>query len=147
WRDIIRESLVDERSREMHETISDRVYLLTAVPVPDLGYVNIYGRDVTQERRKTALIEHMALHDDLTNLPNRVKLRDHLSTVIGNALAAPASLHVLGLDGIDSIHALFGHSVSDRVLVEVGRRLSRMVKRDGLVAALGGSEFAVVVHN
>jgi diguanylate cyclase (GGDEF)-like protein len=148
WQEAVREALEAGRPRAHELGAGDTVFVLTVVPLRDLGYVNVYGQDVTQDRRKAALIEHMALHDDLTGLPNRAGLRLRLDDLVArphNQAGTPA-LVLLDVDGLEPIRALFGHPVSDQLLVEVGRRLDTLVGAGGMVAALGASHFAVLLE-
>jgi len=146
WRDVVLDALTAGRPRGLELAVADAVFMLTVVPLADLGYVNVYGQDISQDRRKTALIEHMALHDDLTGLPNRAGLRQRLEAVILRPPAdADAALVLLDVDGLEPIRALFGHPVSDQLLIEAGRRLDALIGRDGMVAALGGNHFAILL--
>ena len=148
WQQLVGEAL-DSGAPRAHELgIDETVFVLTVVPMPDLGYVNVYGQDVTQERRKTALIEHMALHDDLTGLPNRAALRRRLDGVLARApmTAGAPALVLVDVDGLEPIRALFGHQVSDQLLVEVARRIDTAVGFNDLVAALGANQFALVLE-
>ncbi|PPK98065.1 diguanylate cyclase (GGDEF)-like protein [Kineococcus xinjiangensis] len=89
-------------------------------------------------------VRHMALHDALTGLPNRVLLRERVE----EALALPArscALLLLDLDGFKDVNDALGHAVGDHVLQQVARRLSTVVGERGTLARLGGDEFAVLI--
>jgi diguanylate cyclase (GGDEF)-like protein/PAS domain S-box-containing protein len=98
--------------------------------------------DVTERRRTEAKITHMARHDALTNLPNRVQFRDDLAL----ALARGERLTVLflDLDRFKSVNDTLGHSVGDVLLCAVTERLQRVVRGVDTVARLGGDEFAIL---
>jgi diguanylate cyclase (GGDEF)-like protein len=149
WRTVVREALEAGSPRALELGVDGAVFMLTVVPLADLGYVNVYAQDVTQERRKTAQIEHMALHDDLTGLPNRAALRQQLDGVIARppAAAGAAALILLDIDGLEPIRALFGHPVSDQLLVEAGRRLDALIGSTGMVATLGANHFAILLES
>jgi diguanylate cyclase len=94
-----------------------------------------------------ARLEHMAYHDSLTDLPNRVLLHDRLQQAI---LAAqrdrePLSLLVLDLDGFKAINDSLGHHAGDRALQEVAVRLQARLRDVDTVARLGGDEFALLL--
>jgi diguanylate cyclase (GGDEF)-like protein len=143
WQAVVRGALEAGAPRALELGVDDFVFMLTIVPLTDLGYVNVYGQDVTQERRTTAQIEHMALHDDLTGLPNRAALRRWLDGAIARRTAA--TLILLDIDGLEPIRALFGHPLSEQLLVEAGRRLDALIGSTGKVAALGANHFAILL--
>jgi diguanylate cyclase (GGDEF)-like protein/PAS domain S-box-containing protein len=104
-------------------------------------------RDVTDRRALQAELEHKALHDDLTGLPNRGLLRAHLDELLalqrrdGGELA----LLMLDLDRFKEINDTYGHAAGDVVLQATGKRLRETLRESDLVARLGGDEFAVVL--
>jgi diguanylate cyclase (GGDEF)-like protein len=148
WQAVVRGALEAGSPRALELGVDHAVFMLTVVPLSELGYANVYGQDVTQERRKTAQIEHMALHDDLTGLPNRAALRQRLDRTIARppADAGAAALILLDVDGLEPIRALFGHPVSDQLLIEAGRRLDALIGPSGMVAALGTNHFAILLE-
>ncbi len=105
--------------------------------------------NLTEKRLAETLIEHMAQHDSLTNLPNRA----HLLTLLEQALAETESptrrqlaVLVLNLDRFKQVNEAHGHALGDQVLFEVARRLRDEAPRSALVARLAGNEFAVVLR-
>ncbi|MBX7193012.1 MAG: EAL domain-containing protein [Sandaracinaceae bacterium] len=99
--------------------------------------------DETERKEVERRLRYEAFHDRMTGLPNRALFLDRL----GQALLRDATGHVVvvGLDRLRSINEAFGHSVGDRVVVEVARRLVAAVGRGDTVARIGGDEFAVLV--
>ncbi len=99
----------------------------------------------TSERlRAEARISHMAHHDMLTGLPNRVRLQADLERTLAERQAdAPVAVFCLDLDRFKSINDTLGHPVGDGLLTQVGERL-RACAEGATVARLGGDEFAVV---
>jgi len=104
-------------------------------------------RDVTERHRLQEELEHRALHDELTGLPNRALLRAHLKELLalqrrdGGQLA----LLMLDLDRFKEINDTFGHAAGDVVLQTAGERLRGALRESDLVARLGGDEFAVIL--
>jgi diguanylate cyclase (GGDEF)-like protein len=93
-------------------------------------------------------LEHAALHDPLTGLPNRSLLHDRLTSAVLRAAQAGTEVVVLfcDLDGFKRVNDTEGHAVGDAVLVEVASRLRRVVRGPDTVARVGGDEFVVVVE-
>jgi diguanylate cyclase (GGDEF)-like protein len=145
WQAIVRGALESGSACSLESTFGDGVYAVTIVPLADLGYANLYAQDITESRQKAALIEHMAHHDDLTGLPNRAGLRERLKAATGRAAGA-AALIVLDVNGLEPIRALFGHLISDRLLIDAARRIRETVGAAGVAAKLGGDQFAVLVE-
>jgi diguanylate cyclase (GGDEF)-like protein len=101
--------------------------------------------DITEWLAAQEKISHMARHDALTNLPNRVLFHEQLEQ--GLRLAKPGdqlAVLCLDLDHFKDINDSLGHPIGDALLKEVGRRLAACVGENDTVARLGGDEFAVV---
>ena len=92
-------------------------------------------------------LRHLATHDALTGLPNRVLLDDRLAQAIAHADrdAQPFAVLMLDLDRFKLINDSFGHRSGDMVLNEVARRLQALVRSIDTVARVGGDEFVLVV--
>jgi diguanylate cyclase len=93
-------------------------------------------------------LRHLATHDALTGLPNRVLLDDRLAQAIAHADRdrQQFAVLVLDLDRFKQVNDSFGHRAGDELLSEVGRRLSGLVRTIDTVARLGGDEFVLVVN-
>ncbi len=98
--------------------------------------------DVTEQRRAERRIAHMAHHDALTGLPNRVLFHERLAALV--AERAPAGLLCLDLDHFKLVNDTLGHPAGDALLRQVAERLRACLGGHGLVARLGGDEFAVL---
>jgi diguanylate cyclase (GGDEF)-like protein/PAS domain S-box-containing protein len=115
-------------------------------PEANLQY-GIVVRDITVRKREAERVRKLAEYDTLTNVANRHKLNDYLSTALSASEARPRlALIAIDLNGFKEINDTFGHGVGDKVLVFVAETLSRLVGASGLIARLGGDEFAVVLH-
>lgn len=121
-----------------------RTIAVTRSPVEGGGWVGTF-EDVTEQRRSMARLAHMAHHDALTGLPNRVLFREHLERALIRARRG-GGLAVLcvDLDRFKSVNDTLGHPVGDALLRAVSERLRKCVRESDLVARLGGDEFAVV---
>jgi diguanylate cyclase (GGDEF)-like protein/hemerythrin-like metal-binding protein/PAS domain S-box-containing protein len=110
------------------------------------NYVAVFS-DITQlitTRHKT---DHVASHDALTGLPNRLLLADRLKVSASHAVRNGDFLAVcfLDLDGFKDVNDRLGHAAGDEVLREVAHRLQNIVRGDDTVARLGGDEFVLLL--
>jgi diguanylate cyclase (GGDEF)-like protein len=154
WRDTVLEVLREEASRQ--QTPRD---VLTAAQRAvrsscDAGLVQVarafdtrlsdLARDLTAERE--ALL-HMALHDPLTGLPNRVLLYDRIGQAVSAARRSGRSFAVLevDLDGFKNVNDSFGHGFGDVVLQWTAMRLTDAMRESDTIARLGGDEFLVLM--
>jgi len=98
---------------------------------------------------KNRELQRVALHDTLTDLPNRALFNDRLQYSIARAMRDKQQFAVLlmDLDRFKEINDVQGHLIGDRVLREVAHRLSATLENLGTVARLGGDEFAIILHN
>lgn len=103
--------------------------------------------DVTERVAQQRALEHQALHDGLTGLPNRVLLRDRLQQAIlnGQREGEGVALLLMDLDRFKDVNDTFGHHHGDALLKVVGARLATVLRSSDTVARLGGDEFAVVL--
>ena len=104
------------------------------------------AQDVTERHEAELRTVHQALHDPLTDLPNRVHLTNHLGELLARQRAGgpPATVAFLDLDRFKVINDGLGHAVGDRVLLEAARRLLETVDEGWFVGRFGGDEFVVV---
>lgn len=113
--------------------------------LPDGGFVRTFN-DVTLRRRNEAQIVHLARHDPLTDLANRVLFREELDQALKELGAKhhTFALHLIDLDHFKFVNDTFGHPVGDQLLKDVAKRLQETVRRNDIIARLGGDEFAVL---
>lgn len=112
----------------------------------------IQAQDITQRRQAErardeaqAQLRHRARHDALTELPNRIQLQEQLQEAIRGREDRPLSLLVMNLDHFKDVNDSFGHLAGDRLLKQTGPRIQECVRREDLVAHLGGDEFGVLL--
>jgi diguanylate cyclase (GGDEF)-like protein len=117
------------------------------------GFVLLAGL-VLRHMRKTAAtiaagetrLRHLALHDPLCRLPNRIFFSERLETMIENVKdgAPPAAIFYIDLDHFKDVNDTLGHPIGDELIRSVTQRLTQTLRGDDLVARLGGDEFAVI---
>jgi diguanylate cyclase (GGDEF)-like protein/PAS domain S-box-containing protein len=102
--------------------------------------------DITARRLAEARVEHLAFHDPLTNLPNRLLLLDRLKQALLQASRQGRGVAVLfiDLDRFKFVNDSLGHHAGDTVLTEVGIRLRQSIRSGDTVSRIGGDEFVVI---
>ncbi|MFD8235483.1 aminotransferase class I/II-fold pyridoxal phosphate-dependent enzyme [Streptomyces sp. NPDC059696] len=106
-------------------------------------------RDVTEQRRLEQELTQRAFHDSLTGLPNRTLLLERIERALlrGRRESSLTCLLFIDLDDFKLVNDTMGHRVGDHLLVSVGNRLSRTLRRSDTAARLGGDEFAVLMED
>jgi GGDEF domain-containing protein len=113
-------------------------------PMPDGGWVATH-RDITEQRRAEAKIVHMARHDALTGLPNRVHFAERLAqTLTRTERDDIVAVHLFDLDRFKIINDTLGHPAGDKLLQMAADRLRSVVRGTDTIARMGGDEFAIV---
>jgi diguanylate cyclase (GGDEF)-like protein len=117
------------------------------------GFAVLVGLVLSYMRRTAATIaagesrlRHLALHDPLCTLPNRIFFGERLEQVIDRVRAGgpTAAVFYIDLDHFKEVNDTLGHPVGDELIRNVATRLGRAMRGDDLVARLGGDEFAVI---
>jgi diguanylate cyclase (GGDEF)-like protein len=111
------------------------------------GYRGV-GKEISERKQDEERIQFLANHDALTSLANRAMFGEVLNIAIQNARRYNRSFAVLfiDLDGFKIINDTLGHDAGDKLLQEMGGRLTQTVRSSDVVARLGGDEFVVLVQ-
>jgi diguanylate cyclase (GGDEF)-like protein len=126
------------------ELMDGRTVAVSQRPMQDGGWVAVH-EDITERRRAEAKIAHLARHDMLTNLPNRLLFREHLENAFDRIQPERGfAVHCLDLDHFKTVNDTLGHPIGDELLKLVASRLTEAVSAVDFVARIGGDEFAVV---
>jgi diguanylate cyclase (GGDEF)-like protein/PAS domain S-box-containing protein len=102
--------------------------------------------DVTERTKAQARLSHMALHDDLTGLPNRSLFIDRVEHALarGRREGTRSAVLFIDLDRFKRINDSLGHRAGDQILLETADRIAGALRADDTVARLGGDEFTVL---
>ena len=130
-----------QNQQALEETVEHRTQELSEV---NRALVN----EINERRRIEANLKHMAHHDSLTNLPNRLLLDARLSHAIARARRDKTRIAVISidLDHFKTINDSLGHDIGDRLLIEIGQRLQSCIREEDTLARLGGDEFIMVIE-
>mgnify|MGYP003335029452 CR=1 FL=1 len=126
-----------------HELLDGRVIAVSHEPLPDGGWVATH-EDITEQKRAETRIAHMAHHDALTGLPNRVVLAQRLRELLDDDENPAFAVLALDLDLFKRVNDTLGHQYGDLLLGQVAQRLRDSTRETDLVVRLGGDEFAIV---
>ncbi len=114
-----------------------------------MGYVFTF-RDIGEHRQTEEKLQHDAMHDVLTGLPNRALFLDHVNLAFNRRLRNPehgCGVLYVDLDRFKEVNDGLGHAAGDALLVAVAGRLRASLRPQDSAARLGGDEFAVLVEN
>ncbi|KAB2919095.1 MAG: EAL domain-containing protein [Hyphomicrobiaceae bacterium] len=121
-----------------------RCVCVTVQPTVGGGTVTTH-QDITEQRRAEAKIVYMALHDQLTGLPNRVLLNERLEHALTRVKRGEVvATHLIDLDHFKTVNDTLGHPAGDKLLEMVADRLRGLVRETDTIARMGGDEFAIV---
>ena len=159
YRDAVRERIRLQVEEDTTPPVTEQVYLrqdgskvdmeVSAAPFVFEGKraVQVFARDITERKRYEARIQHLATHDDLTDLANRNLITHRVTEAISHARRSETLLAIifLDLDRFKVINDGLGHAVGDALLRAAAERLGKLVRDGDTVARLGGDEFLILL--
>jgi diguanylate cyclase (GGDEF)-like protein len=133
---------VDNRIQELSD---GRLLAISHRQMAGGGWLSIHS-DITEKHRDEQRIAHLARHDALTDLPNRLQLQEHLDGLTARARRRGDTFAILylDLDRFKQVNDTLGHPAGDELLKAVAARLKACIRETDMVARLGGDEFAIV---
>jgi diguanylate cyclase (GGDEF)-like protein len=139
--------LIKERRTATYfqELADGRTFAISHQPMTDGGWVATY-EDISERRRAEERIAHMTRHDPLTDLPNRLLLREQMEEAFARARRHGSSFTILciDLDGFKRVNDTLGHSLGDALLKAAAERIRSCIGEKDIAARLGGDEFAIL---
>jgi diguanylate cyclase (GGDEF)-like protein/PAS domain S-box-containing protein len=109
-----------------------------------LSYLIAQMEDISERKESEERLTQQALHDSLTGLPNRTLFADRVRMATARRTSQGFAIIYLDLDGFKLVNDTLGHAAGDQVLIEVARRLERLLRGGDTLARLGGDEFALL---
>ena len=145
--------LANAKISELNQNLERRVYnrtleLKTANKQLETANQRL-KQEINERKRMEQQLVHDALHDSLTQLPNRAFLEEKIKLTIAHAKQNPGykyALLFIDLDRFKTINDSLGHKIGDSLLVEVSKLLQSCLRENDFVARLGGDEFVILLN-
>lgn len=133
-------------SKFQQSSADGRVLAVERNEMPGGGFVST-STDITEHKRIEARMLHLAQHDPLTDLPNRLLFQDRLQHAMARSArsGSPLAVIIIDLNNFKDVNDEEGHRVGDHVLKAVAKRLQTGLRETDTVARIGGDEFAIVL--
>jgi len=109
-------------------------------------YIGLFS-DITRKKEQQEKLNLMAHYDALTHLPNRSLFTDRFHQAIAHSKRTETQLAIcfLDLDDFKPVNDNFGHDIGDQLLIEVGKRITEVVRKEDTVSRQGGDEFVILL--
>jgi diguanylate cyclase (GGDEF)-like protein/PAS domain S-box-containing protein len=137
-----------ERTFQLPDGTRRNVEIMTYTYRTNLGYrVGSVTRDISKRKQIEMLLEYLAMHDPLTDLPNRQLFEDRLRHALDRAdrdRSGTLVVMMLDLDNFKEVNDVHGHACGDQVLKIVSERLQTTLRKSDTAARMGGDEFALI---
>ena len=136
------------QQRRMRKVTSEIVWIdVNGVLLEGQGESLWLMQDITAMKQYQEQVEHIAFHDALTHLPNRLLLADRMTQAfaLSDRTQTQAAVCYFDLNGFKPINDRYGHDMGDEVLKTTGRRLLQQVRANDTAARIGGDEFVLVL--
>ena len=123
-----------------------RIILMQHHPMKDGGFVSTH-EDITEQRQQEARIQHLARHDALTELPNRIQFLEEMSNSEASIeRGEKAAVLCIDFDHFKSVNDTLGHAIGDKLLKQASARLWGTTRETDVLARLGGDEFSLLLR-
>jgi diguanylate cyclase (GGDEF)-like protein len=123
-----------------------RTIMMQHHPMKDGGFVSTH-EDITEQRQQEARIRHLARHDALTELPNRMQFHEEMAAAEpGIERGEKIAVLCIDLDHFKSVNDTLGHAIGDKVLKQASARLWGTTRETDILARLGGDEFCLLLQ-
>lgn len=147
---VSKKSITYEQEVRLPE--GNRTWLITLTPIVEADIVtHIVGSetDITERKKLELELEKKANYDNLTGLPNRRLFFEQLERLIVQSERDKTQFALLfiDLDGFKDINDNYGHEVGDRVLITVGKRIEKCIRKADTAARMGGDEYSVLLRD
>lgn len=111
--------------------------------------VNLYGREITEERKAKQRADYLAYYDELTDLPRRELLFEHIKVAMKRSVRHGYynAILFLDLDDFKQVNDTMGHDVGDELLVQLAQRLKQAIRGNDVVSRFGGDEFVLLLED
>jgi len=139
--------------RKVHENGEIIWFHATITPIindhDEIDRIIFVARDITERKQYEEKLEHLALFDSLTGLPNRVQFYKRLQNEMEQASISHSTFAVmmLDLDGFKQVNDTMGHDVGDELLKSFAKRVESCIRTNDMLARIGGDEFAILMPN
>ncbi len=141
-------NVLTERTFQLPDGTRRNVEIMTYTYQTNLGYrVGSVTRDISKRKQIEMLLEYLAMHDPLTDLPNRQLFEDRLKHALDRAQRDSNRLlavMMLDLDNFKEVNDVHGHAHGDQLLRIISQRLQNSLRKSDTAARMGGDEFALI---